>query len=115
MLGHLRDAAVATPAGVGLYTLDIHPQGVRVESRLEGGVSSDDPHRFYSILLLQEDFKGLAGYATLKSLDVALVLLCEDSLRDEEVRQLVLEDVNLEPNRLVGATQMTGRSATLLG
>ena len=86
MLGHLRDAAVAAPARIGLYTLDVQPEGVRVEGRLEGGVTSDDPHRFYGILILQEDFKGLASHATLKSLHVALVLLCEDSLRDEKVR-----------------------------
>ena len=96
MLWHFSDPAVASSPRVRLHALDVLPERVWVHGRLQGAVVGDYAHQLHSPRFLEQHLKGLVDDAPLESLDVSLVLFIEDALMDEEVRQAVGEDVDLE-------------------
>ena len=96
MLGHLSDTALATSSLVKLNALDVAPKRIRVQSRLQRAVVRNNSHSFHNIIFFQEDLEGFVDNASLECLHVALVLLIDDGLVNEEVRQSVWEDVYLK-------------------
>lgn len=94
MLGHFTDTT--TSPRIHLHTLDVQPERAWVERRFIRTATFDNTHHFYGVLLLQKHSEGLVHDATLQCAYIALVSLCEDRLRDEEVLQLVWEDIHLE-------------------
>lgn len=101
MLGHLSDTALATSSLVKLNALDVAPKRIRVQSRLQRAVVRNNSHSFHNIIFFQEDLEGFVDNASLECLSVALVLLIEDGLENQKVRQSVWEDVYLKLDLVV--------------
>ena len=96
MLRHFSDTSMTTSTWIYFDTFDILPKRVRIQSWLNWAISSNNAHVFDLVLIFQENFESLVHNSILQGFHISLILLCKDGLWNQEIRQLVWKNVNLE-------------------
>ena len=96
MLRHFSDPAVATAARISINALNVQPEGLLEQFGLQWRIARENPHGFYSVLILKEHLEILVLHPSLQGFHIPLILFSKDGLGDEEIGQGVWEHVNLE-------------------